>query len=103
MTEYINYMEVIAAKIRTEIIDKFQHLFIEGLRLKGFEFENRISIEQFIEKHVRCEEHQLTKERIYFVNNIPFFLHKYEQDDFTTFTEDRRTNFTVSYGYYKFL
>ena len=110
MNDHVTYREfrtiedAFMKRLCDEVVDNLENLFIEGLKLKGYEFVNRIYLENFIINNVRCEEHQLTKERIYFVNNIPFFLHKYETvDQFNTFQEDRSYKVSINLGHYKFL
>jgi hypothetical protein len=67
-------VEDLSKKLHNEI----DNLFIEGLKKKGFEFSDRYEIEDFVKQNCRCEDNPNTKERIYYVFNIPFFLHNYE-------------------------
>lgn len=85
------------------LIKKTEDLFVEGLKLKGFEFENRFELETFIKEHCRCEDNMDLKQRIYFVNDIPFFLHCYEviYEPITEINNGMRMS--ANYGYYSFL
>jgi len=65
-------------RISSELNKKLEDYIIEGLKRKGFEFENRLELETFIKNNCRCEDTLHKKERVYFANDTPFFLHKYE-------------------------
>ena len=54
--------------------------FIEGLKRKGFEFEKETDLVEFIKKNCRCEDRHDLKQKTYFVNDVPFLLHKYEMN-----------------------
>ena len=54
--------------------DKLEEYFIEGLRLKGFEFKSKVELEEFIKSNCGCEDYADIKQRTYFVNNVPFFF-----------------------------
>lgn len=86
-------------KMIFELNKKFEDLIIEGLQLKGFEFDNKSDLEKFIIKNCRCDDYSDKKEKIFYVNNIPFFLHNYEiQIDF-----DDKLNLKANYGTYAYL
>jgi hypothetical protein len=74
---------------------------IEGLKLKGFTFENQTDLIEFIKNRVVCHDRPHAQEKTYLVDNIPFFLHKYG----IYFCEMVSDNgkFTANYGEYKFL
>ena len=96
-----NMTSLIADRLKTEI----ENLFIEGLKRKGFEFENMIELENFIKSNCKYEDKTDIKQRTYFVNNIPFFLHCYEIDmDLTqTFNDKGEIKLSSNYGKYAFL
>ena len=56
---------------------KLDDLIIKSLKLKGFEFDNELELNQFVKNNCRCEDNVEVKERIYYVHDKPFFLHKY--------------------------
>jgi len=72
-------------ELSSRLVDKIDAVCIEGLKRKGFEFKNNSDLETFIKSNCRCEYNIQTKEKVYFVNDIPFLLHKLENKiDFTT-------------------
>jgi hypothetical protein len=65
-------------KIVYKLNNKLENYFIEGIRLKWFEFKNKSELENFIKLCCRCEDIPHLKQKTYFLNNIPFFVHYYE-------------------------
>lgn len=62
-------------------IDKaLEEHIVEGLCRKGFNFKNRHELKVFIKSRCRCECNLDLKERVYYVDNIPFFLYSYESE-----------------------
>lgn len=79
-------------------------LLIEGLKLKGFEFDNnRLQLIDFIKKNCRVEDSPRLQQRIYFVNDIPFFLHNYKATYSNIERSDSVCCARVTFGTYKFL
>lgn len=93
-------INIITSAISSELNKKLEDLIIEGLNRKGFKFDNRIKLENFIKENCRCEDHINKKERIYYVNDIPFFLHKYENK---MDMKDISGNISINYGYHIYL
>lgn len=98
--------------IFSEIIERFASLLnkqledymIEGLKRKGFEFKNRTEFENFIKSNCRCEDRTDIKQRTYFVNDIPFFLHCYEMEmDLNQIQTDMELKVSANYGRYAYL
>jgi len=104
MEDNISYINHLQNKIIKNLVNKLEEYFIEGLKLKGFEFETKHELEGFIKTRCRCEDTPHINQRVYFVDDVPFFLHNYEvqfNNDFTF--EDRSTTMTANYGTYAFL
>jgi len=59
---------------------KLEECIIEGLKIKGFEFEKRSELEEFIKSNCRCKDRPELKERVYFVQDVPFLLYLYHVD-----------------------
>jgi len=93
----------VIGRLFSEINKKLEDYMIEGLKRKGFEFENRLELENFIKNNCRCEDRPHIKERIYFANDIPFFLHKYEIEMTNPITLDREAKISANYGSYAYL
>lgn len=98
--------------LRADVIGRYysklnkqlEYYIIEGLKRKGFEFENRMELENFIRSNCRCEDRPDIKQRTYFANDIPFFLHCYEiVIDLNPITTDREVKMSVNYGSYVYL
>ncbi len=96
-----DFMQSVTNKMVNELNNKLEQLFIEGLKLKGFGFNNRIDLENFISHNCRCEDNRDLQEKIYYVNNIPFLLHVYKIDMNLTYNDTY--TLTGNYGHYKFL
>lgn len=78
--------------------------FIEGLKRKGFEFDNRYELESFVKEHCRCEYSPHLKEKVYYVDDIPFLLHKYVFEiRLDPVTENRITSVSASLGEFCYL
>lgn len=86
-----------------QLNDKLENIVIEGLKMKGFEFGNRHELESFIKENVKCEDHVDKKERIYYVKDIPFLLHKYEIEISWPISLDREIKMFANYGQYSCL
>lgn len=99
----MNIQDRVIDIITDSLKQKLECLIIEGLKRKGFEFENEIELEKFIKK--RCKKKDLTelKKHIYYVDEIPFLAHYYEviiEPD----TEINNTiKFNANYGSFAFL
>jgi hypothetical protein len=59
--------------ILTQYQNKINNLFKEGLKRKGFEFENESDYLSFIS--INCRGFSKGNETTYYVNNIPFFFY----------------------------
>jgi len=96
------YMHDAVNKLCKDLNNQLDSCFIEGLKRKGFEFETKPELEQFIIEHCRCEDNVDFKERVYYVDYIPFFLHRYEVG-VETITEDRKITMSANYGSFAYL
>jgi len=94
----------IAVDFYSELNKKLENFMIEALKRKGFEFTDRFVLEDFIKSNCRCEDNVVLKERVYFANNIPFFLHKYKIEmDLNPKIEDNTIKMSANLGYYAYL
>jgi len=73
-----NFVDDITNKLYCDLNKQLDIYFIEGLKIKGFEFTNKTELELFIKQNCRCEDHINVKERVYFINDTPFLLYNYE-------------------------
>ena len=91
----------VIGRLSSQLEKQLEDYMIEGLKRKGFEFENRMELESFIKSNCRCEDRTGIKQRTYFVNNIPFFLHCYEIEmDLNPIQTDRGVKMSANYGRY---
>ena len=94
----------VIGRLSSQLNKQLEDYMIEGLKRKGFEFENRIELENFIKSNCRCEDRTDIKQRTYFVNDIPFFLHCYEIEmDLNPIQTDREFKMSANYGRYAYL
>ena len=93
----------VIGRLSSQLNKQLEDYIIDGLKRKGFEFENRLELENFIKSNCRCEDNIDYKERVYYVNDIPFFLHKYEviQEPITEYNNGFRMS--ANYGSYAYL
>lgn len=81
-----------------------ENIFIMGLALKGFHFENNHDLERFVKKRCRCENNTIYREKVYYVDETPFLFHKYETSiNVTPKVRGDVVVVTGSLGSYKFL
>ena len=93
----------VISRLSDNLVNQLECLLIQGLRNKGFEFENTIELENFIKTRCRKEDHIEFKKHIYYVDEIPFSVHYYEVI-FEPITEDNTgVKMTANYGKYAFL
>jgi hypothetical protein len=74
-----NIEEQIVLKTIEQMRTKLEELVVEGLRLKGFDFERREELLSFIKINCRLEQTQ-QGESIYYINDIPFLLYIYKME-----------------------
>jgi len=91
--DFIN--DVISKQI-DNLNNEMDKITIDGLKRKGFEFKNMFEMAEFIKSRCKVEDYTNKQERIYFVDNKPFLLHKYKSEiDFE--------NNSATYGSYAYL
>lgn len=100
----MNIAETTTKMLIERLRDQMDAVFTEGLRLRGFEFENRLEIENFIKEHCRCEDNTDSKQRVYFVKDVPFLLHNYAVDlSLPKFDESEPFKIAAEYGSWAYL
>jgi len=95
----------VIGRLSSELNQQLENYMIEGLKRKGFEFKNRFELEKFIKSNCRCEDRTYLKQRTYFANDIPFFLHCYEiKMDLNPITNDKdKVKILANYGSFAYL
>lgn len=93
----------VTSRLFSDLQKQLEDCIIEGLKRKGFEFENKTDLENFIKTRCECKDNIQFKERIYYADNIPFFLHKYEMI-YEPITEDNNgIKMSANYGSFAYL
>lgn len=95
--------EEIIKKMSLEFASKLENLIINGLKLKGFEFENKIELEEFIKTRCRRTDNIDFKEHIYYIDDVPFFLHKYGIELSPVIEHGNEIKMYSNFGSYKYL
>lgn len=90
-------------RLYSNLHSKFDELFIEGLKRKGFEFDNLIETEEFVKHRCICEDNTLKSERIFYVDEVPFFLHRYKTEVEIPALDENRIYISATIGTYSFL
>lgn len=85
------------------LVDKIDNLFAEGLEQKGFTFKNHCEKINFIKERCTCTDNKELKERVYLVDGIPFFLHKYEIIYEPITQDENGIKMSANYGSFAFL
>ena len=94
------YTEELALTLKSQLED----VFIEGLKRKGYDFEHRFDLEEFVKRHVRCDDNLQAKERIYYIDNKEFLIHRYNSEqDYTPEFNDKGITISASLGEYAYL
>lgn len=99
-----NFIYEMTSNLISGLNKKLENILIEALKKKGYEFDNRLDLQNFIKQNIRIEDYQAKHERIYFVNDIPFFIHFYKSNCVPAKTElERGFCMTADLGTYAFL
>lgn len=101
----IKYKDILAESIYGNLNTQLDEKIIEGLKRKGFEFKNGFELAEFIKANCRCEDNVELNEKIYFVNDIPFFYWNYKMNFETPIItqNERGTMISATYGKFAFL
>jgi len=73
----------VIGRLHNDLNRQLEDSVIEGLKHKGFEFKHPLELETFVKERCRCEDNIDLKERVYYVDDIPFFLHNYKSEIIT--------------------
>lgn len=64
--------------IQNNLMEKLENLVIEGLKRKGFVFENKHDLVKFTKTNCRYEDNTEKKQKTYFVFDTPFVMCSYD-------------------------
>lgn len=91
------------SRLCLDLQKQLEDCFIEGLKRKGFEFNSKIELENFVKTRCRRTDNIHLKEHVYYVDNIAFFLHKYETICEPITQENNGNKMSANYGSYTYL
>jgi len=90
--------------ISVKLAKQFDDMVIEGLKIKGFEFDTILELTEFIKSNCSSVDYQDKKERIYYVDGVPFLVHKYEPIvDVEPKITDDKISMTATFGSFAYL
>lgn len=69
--------EMLIKRARMELVSKLEGAFVAALSRKGFDFNNRYELTEFVKGHCTATDNTMLKERVYYVDGTPFFIHYY--------------------------
>ena len=88
------------SRLSDDLNSKIETFVIEGLKRKGFEFNNKFELFNFLKQRCKCYDNVNLKQRTYFIDDKPFFLHDYNiKMDLTPIIEDGKTTLKASYAF----
>jgi len=94
----------VIGRLSNNLSKQLDDYVIEGLKRKGFEFKHKNELEAFVKERCRCEDNVDLKERVYYVDDIPFFLHNYKSEPLQMPSiTDREYKLTANLGTYAYL
>ena len=94
----------VIGRLSNDLNKKLEDYVIEGLKRKGFEFKHKTELEAFVKERCKCEDNIDLKEKVYYVDNIPFFLHNYKSEPLQMPSiTDREYKITANLGTYAYL
>jgi len=98
------FIDSVIGRLYNDLNKKLEDYVIEGLKRKGFEFNHKLELEEFVKERCRCDDNIDLKEKIYYVDNIPFFLHNYKIEPLKMPSiTDREYKITANLGTYAYL
>jgi len=96
--------EKLNLEVCNKINSKIEATFIEGLKIKGFEFESEKDLFSFVKENCKCVDSPHLSERVYYVNEIPFLVHYYKITMDFKYSDNIENNpFIEDFGSYSFL
>ena len=93
--------EEIMNSVSNDLAKKFDDILIEGLKKKGFEFNDKIELQNFIKENCTILDREDLKQRTYLVKNVPFFFHDYNIEFDLNIGKENK--FIATYGHYAYL
>jgi len=103
MTEEDNISKFFS-KLLDKVNKQLNEKLTEGLKKKGFDFDNESALHEFVKNHCRCENNVDLKQRTYYVGEVPFLVNNYDTSSPFTFEEhNKKVNVKTNFGTYEYL
>lgn len=102
-TNELNVVNSVIEQFAKQNLNEFERVFENGLNLKGYFFNNRKELEDFVKIHVTCVNLINSEKKTYLVDNIPFLVHNHKIELEPIKFEDRKTTMSASFGSYSYV
>ena len=97
-----DFIHDIISVANDNLITQMNNITIEGLKRKGFEFENNYELTEFLK--ARCRVTEFENERTYYVDDKPFLLHRQDLNiNMNNIVDAQDYKLTATYGGYAYL
>jgi len=98
--EYIQHLQ---EKMIADLNRQVDNIFIKALERKGFHFARRDYLIEFIKQRCTCVDNIELKEKVYFVDEIPFLFHDYKTDFSINHNENHSVTMNATIGSFAFI
>ena len=95
--------EKMTLELSKKMTTSLDDMFIKGLKKKGFTFENKSRLVEFVIKNCICKENVNLQEKTYYVNDVPFLLYSYRLDIVEVINNDTQFVLNANLGQYTYL
>jgi len=92
----MNKLETLRNEFIKKSINELDNIFIEGLKRKGFDFKHKLELKTFIKNRCRVEDYVHENRKIFFVDDIPFLMYKYNKEPKINIPINNERNVTMS-------
>lgn len=100
--EESNFIQKIVSDITNKLSHQLDDVIIQGLALKGYKFDDKIKLMDFIKENCKvCDEKQ-NQRKIYLVKNIPFLMNDYSTKEDILWKFQTNKDITVECVFGKF-
>ena len=95
--------EKMTLELSKKMTTSLDDMFIKGLTLKGFTFENKSRLIEFAIKNCIFKDNVNLQEKTYYVNDVPFLLYSYRLDIVEVINNDTQFVLNANLGQYTYL
>ena len=102
MNEFLGFQSQLIKEVSDSLNKQMDNVIIEGLRLKGYSFNNDSELHEFIKDFCIIEDRPHLMEKTFFVKSEPFMIHYYALNNDFNFNNEP-LKMTASLGKYRYL